>query len=501
MYIYPHFLYPGDWNQRKDYADGHATSLYERSSNDEKSKFIGDPVADALAVVTRRDSCILALADGVSWGQKSKLASTCSIYGSVTYLNDYLHTCKNTKDVFRCILQAFEKAQYRIVSEQATMTTLCVAVVVPLSERNRWALCVVNVGDSYAYVYNKEKGVKEVTESSHPIDEKRDMRQSGGALGPADGYNPDLGNLTCSFMMLEKGDLVFLCSDGVSDNFDPTIARFTPKLQRRDNQTTDGGKKGKSLLNDPSFEVIHSDEDGKETNDKDSMINESVSNNRNTQTPIIITDDVDVDNNEFFSVGQRMCCDSCLNEQLNKNPLNIPILSEQQRKRSQIWDFFPDISDKKKSGNQNNCSSNEEEEVNASSVCTKCGNVIQKELSEDVSNNLQTFSTTLPKISSTSSMDKIKELGNEQNDDFVLKSSSFSSDNSIANKASGVHRHEKEPSMEFGTGKKNKEEESLRESLTCRERREAALERMTEVWIGSLLMSLFVSRYSLFVIR
>ena len=109
-------------------------------------------------------------------------------------------------------------------------------LVVPMQERDRFAFCVVNVGDSYAYIYNKKVGVKEVTQGSHPIDEIRDMRYSGGALGPADGYNPDLGNLTCSFIVVEKGDLVFLCSDGISDNFDPAVAKFTPRF-KADEQT------------------------------------------------------------------------------------------------------------------------------------------------------------------------------------------------------------------------------------------------------------------------
>ena len=207
------------------------TSLYELiSKNGEAKKFIGDPIADSLAIVTRRNSAILALADGVSWGPKSRLAAICSIYGSVKYLDKHLPSCRNTRDVFKHILNAFEHAQQCIVNQQGTMTTLCVGVVIPLQGKNRYGLCVVNVGDSYAYIFNKHYGVKEVTEGSHPLDQIRDMRHSGGALGPADGYNPDLSNLTCSFVVLEENDLVFLCSDGISDNFDPVVSKKPPLL-------------------------------------------------------------------------------------------------------------------------------------------------------------------------------------------------------------------------------------------------------------------------------
>lgn len=52
------------------------------------------------------------------------------------------------------------------------------------------------------------------------------MRDALGALGPVDGNKPELGNLTLSMTIVEKGDIVFLTSDGVSDNFDPVVGKF-----------------------------------------------------------------------------------------------------------------------------------------------------------------------------------------------------------------------------------------------------------------------------------
>ncbi len=54
----------------------------------------------------------------------------------------------------------------------------------------------------------------------------RDMRDALGALGPVDGQNPELNNLTCSMTVIEEGDIVFLTSDGISDNFDPVVGKF-----------------------------------------------------------------------------------------------------------------------------------------------------------------------------------------------------------------------------------------------------------------------------------
>jgi hypothetical protein len=52
------------------------------------------------------------------------------------------------------------------------------------------------------------------------------MRDALGALGPVDGLNPELSNLTCSITEVFPGDLVFLTSDGISDNFDPVVGKF-----------------------------------------------------------------------------------------------------------------------------------------------------------------------------------------------------------------------------------------------------------------------------------
>ena len=239
-----------DWSDRKDFAYGNVFSLYEKDSISNVQT--GEPLADALAIVTRQNCSILALADGVSWGRKSKLSSNCAVHGATIYLCEHIDSCTTTKDVFCSILHAFEKAQQEIVEMEATLTTLCVGVVVQLQEKDRWAFCVVNVGDSYAYFYNKKIGVKEVTYGSHPLDEERDMRFSGGSLGPADGYNPDLGNLTCSFVIIEKDDIVFLCSDGISDNYDPAIAMFNPKFKILQNNEVNDNK---TIVNNKSNPV------------------------------------------------------------------------------------------------------------------------------------------------------------------------------------------------------------------------------------------------------
>ena len=99
-----------------------------------------------------------------------------------------------------------------------------------------------NVGDSLAYVYSGGQ-VREVTLGSHDITTNRDMRDALGALGPVDGLNPELSNLTCSITEVLPGDIVFVTSDGISDNFDPVVGKFcVPKKPERSNNSSAGGK-------------------------------------------------------------------------------------------------------------------------------------------------------------------------------------------------------------------------------------------------------------------
>ena len=213
----------GRWTERQPRAYGIGTSLYE--CDPVTTYTSGDPIADVYAVVAGENSSILALADGVGWGEKSRLAARCAVAGCLQYLSSHLYTANTTCDILSILLNAFHHAQEFIKDNNATTTTLCVAVICQLKASERWGLCVVNVGDSLAFTYKTSKGVQEVTIGSHYDNEERDMSNPGGSLGPVDGYNPDLRNLTFSFTVLDPGDIVFLTSDGVSDNFDPVIAQ------------------------------------------------------------------------------------------------------------------------------------------------------------------------------------------------------------------------------------------------------------------------------------
>ncbi|VDD89610.1 unnamed protein product [Enterobius vermicularis] len=251
-----------NWNNfDEERCFGISKSLYEK--NPMTGINAGNPIADVFGIIVRDNNVIMALADGVNWGEGSRLAARCAIRGAMDHLNSHLFAeeCKATTEVFHILLGAFSSAHTLIIQEGGFLTTLCVAVAIQLRQSDTWALCVCNVGDSLCFVYSPVSGVREVTVASHDIFRMRDMRDAGGALGPVDGANPQLNNLTCSMTFVEPGDVIFITSDGVSDNFDPVVGKFCViKSEERENKENDG-----SVKPDPSSSIF-------ETNDQDSEL-------------------------------------------------------------------------------------------------------------------------------------------------------------------------------------------------------------------------------------
>ncbi|CAI2331502.1 unnamed protein product [Caenorhabditis sp. 36 PRJEB53466] len=226
-----------DWNAFDEQgAYGMSVSLYEK--NPLSGVNAGEPIADVWGVVGRSNNGILALADGVNWGEGARLAARCAIRGAIDHLNARVikDGLSDTTEVFHEMLAAFHSAHSLILQEGGMLTTLCVALVAPVKRGNGWALCVCNVGDSLCFVYNRHYGVREVTLGSHDIDQMRDMRDAGGALGPVDGRNPQLHNLTCSMTFVEEGDVK-------SEHENKENAHLPPREDRTLDVSTRGGEK------------------------------------------------------------------------------------------------------------------------------------------------------------------------------------------------------------------------------------------------------------------
>lgn len=232
-----------NWNQPSEYAFGFSISLYEedRSASAAASTpdqgrgaeacaatkpviNVGDPVADVFGVQVRDNIAVLALADGVGWGPKPRLAARCAVRAVMEHVTagfSHIREQPTSHTVSSILLESVtRKAQELILEHNATLTTLSAAVVCEMSQPGEWGLFVVAVGDSPVYVYSPlSQKMFEVTVGCHSHDGQRDRRMAGGTLGPSLGHKPDLENLTVCFTTVNEGDIVLCVSDGISDNF------------------------------------------------------------------------------------------------------------------------------------------------------------------------------------------------------------------------------------------------------------------------------------------
>jgi len=65
------------------------------------------------------------------------------------------------------LLRSFHAAHSLILQEAGMLTTLTAALVLPLADSDRFVACICNVGDSLAYVYSAQHGVREITKGEY----------------------------------------------------------------------------------------------------------------------------------------------------------------------------------------------------------------------------------------------------------------------------------------------------------------------------------------------
>ncbi|GLC38305.1 hypothetical protein PLESTB_001750200 [Pleodorina starrii] len=222
---------PATWDNPVEWAYGISVSMYDLGPTGRRN---GEPVADCFGILAYPEGAILAVADGVNWGEPPRRAARCAVLGCLNHMHHALkqHEGNSALDchtVFRHLVDSLSASQKLILQQFGTLTTLVVSVVLPLKwvrHPDRWAAITMTVGDSAAYVYRRRaRTVEEVTAAAH-AEGARDPRWCPGALGYAMGEEPDLANMMLCLTFLEEGDFIFLTSDGVADNFDPVIRKM-----------------------------------------------------------------------------------------------------------------------------------------------------------------------------------------------------------------------------------------------------------------------------------
>ena len=62
------------------------------------------------------------------------------------------------QEVFAILRRSFDKAHNEILEREGGLTTLCAAMVVPVAKSSQFAVCSLNVGDSYGYIFSHNQG-------------------------------------------------------------------------------------------------------------------------------------------------------------------------------------------------------------------------------------------------------------------------------------------------------------------------------------------------------
>lgn len=86
----------------------------------------GDPIADSFGLCARENSAIMIVADGVNWGDKSRLAARCATYGCMNYINQQLFSATNNSSIRTThVRKTGITVAVLDVKERSTVTCMC----------------------------------------------------------------------------------------------------------------------------------------------------------------------------------------------------------------------------------------------------------------------------------------------------------------------------------------------------------------------------------------
>eukprot|EP01104_Vermistella_antarctica_P009100 TRINITY_DN2320_c0_g1_i2.p1 TRINITY_DN2320_c0_g1~~TRINITY_DN2320_c0_g1_i2.p1 ORF type:complete len:3638 (+),score=457.03 TRINITY_DN2320_c0_g1_i2:486-11399(+) len=212
------------------------TSVTTYDKNLQTGQRMGDPIADTYAVEQHGSWSLIALADGVSWGEKATNASACAVASALKYSREKLSQLApssavnegiRVSDIGRVLLDAFPFAEDEMMKQDNVgFTDLIIAVTTPVASPSRSCPdCVVvcaSYGVSHAFIWSKEtRRVKQVTAF---VDLKTFLGKKRAVHEPVYPVVPAL-----SFYPCDKGDVLFCVSDGILLNFAPDILKVSPR--------------------------------------------------------------------------------------------------------------------------------------------------------------------------------------------------------------------------------------------------------------------------------
>lgn len=199
---------------------------------------MGDPVCDRYTLKIYENRIVSALADGCSWGARSRSAAKRACKSFTHYIEAHQKKGNNLQEIAKIMLEGFACGHKDILETcedaiwEAGTTTLNGSILLKATPGDesmyKWVFLSCNLGDCKSFYYSTQtKKARDITRNT-----RLDVQNSadpGGKLGPRDGEpKPDLRNLNIFWQYCEEGDYIIVVTDGVYDNFDLRHQGYIP---------------------------------------------------------------------------------------------------------------------------------------------------------------------------------------------------------------------------------------------------------------------------------
>ena len=212
-------------------------------------KKIGNPICDCYQLILYNNLMIQVICDGCGVGVASRFAATTACSTAINIIDKEIHDCSNIKEIAEIMIRAaadaheniFVQAEKEKKSGIVGATTMLIQVVVQLQSRElKFGIVTLNIGDCRSYLCTNQ-GMKTIYDFNSR-ESYRDISNSQGRIGNTNSDFADLENALICFNECSENDIIMVCSDGISDNFDPEIIQY-------ENDKMEGNEKVKFMEN------------------------------------------------------------------------------------------------------------------------------------------------------------------------------------------------------------------------------------------------------------
>lgn len=184
----------------------------------------------------------MTLCDGCNKGPEVALAALTAADGAHTFLQNKIKRCSNIQVFMRYLYYSLKHAQEKIAPLRTYKDTTIIQTAIVDN-----ILFGASIGDSKAFIFRpkpKNGKDKQTWDCLPMIKGARDstlLANPGGYLKCSSDYDftpPDTVNMNGFIYPLQEGDVVVVCSDGITDNFDPMTLGIKPSelgIESQDN--------------------------------------------------------------------------------------------------------------------------------------------------------------------------------------------------------------------------------------------------------------------------